>query len=127
MHVRDLRDCSGPWKGFWIQDLIRGHMRLTLQFSGSDVNGRGNDAKGEFQVSGIFSDVNGGVLFTTTYQTHAVEYAGTWDGNFIYGKWTLHDEQFTEIGEFEIWPEKEEEMAGVGTATISESLGMPSY
>ena len=127
MHVRDLRDCSGPWKGFWIQDLIRGHMRLTLQFSGSDVNGRGNDAKGEFQVSGIFSDVNGGVLFTTTYQTHAVEYVGTWDGTFIYGKWTLHDEQFTEIGEFEIWPEKEEEMAGVGTATISESLGMPSY
>lgn len=127
MHVRDLRDCSGPWKGFWTQELIRGHMRLTLQFAGTNIDGGGNDAIGSFDVKGIFSDETGRVLFTKAYKTHSVEYSGVWDGNFIYGKWTLHDEQFTEIGEFEIWPEKEEEMAGAGAATISEGLKLPSF
>lgn len=127
MHVRDLRDCSGPWKGFWIQELVRGNMRLTLRFAGSNIDGGGNDPVGEFVVTGIFSDETGGVLFTVAYKTHTVEYSGTWDGNFIYGKWTLHDEQFTEIGEFEIWPEKQEEMVTTGAATISEGLLFPSF
>lgn len=100
-------------------------MRLNLRFQGNDIDGGGSDPVGEFKVSGIFSETTGGVLFTKTYATHAVEYSGSWDGAMIYGKWTLHDEQFTEIGEFEIWPEKEEQLASAGAAVAGEELKFP--
>jgi len=125
MSMRDLRDCSGPWKGFWTQDLVRGHMRLNLAFSGNNINGGGSDPIGSFEVSGIFSDETLRVLFTKTYRTHTVEYSGVWDGHFIYGRWTLHDEQFTEIGEFEIWPEDTREMVESATGSIGEAQRNP--
>ena len=125
MSTRDLRECSGPWKGFWTQDLVRGSMRLSLQFAGNDINGSGNDPVGSFDISGIFSDETQRVLFTSAYRTHTVDYSGVWDGHFIYGRWTLHDDQFTEIGEFEIWPEEEREKVEVGSASVSEGHGIP--
>ena len=125
MEARDLRTLSGPWSGFWIQDLVRGYMKLKLHFVGTNLNGGGNDAIGSFEVAGIFSDETGQVLFTVTYRTHTVDYSGTWDGQFIFGKWTLHDESFSEIGEFEMWPDKEETDPMSGIESLEDSLALP--
>lgn len=102
-------------------------MRLNLTFSENDIHGGGTDPVGSFEVSGIFSDTTGGVLFTVKYASHSVEYSGSWDGTFIYGKWTLHDDHFTEIGDFEIWPEKGEVLAAAGAISGEEGLDLPHF
>lgn len=83
-------------------------MKLQLRFMESGLDGTGNDPIGSFDVSGILCEDGSRVIFTQQYRTHGVEYAGQWDGTMIYGRWTLHDESFTEIGEFEIWPDRDE-------------------
>jgi hypothetical protein len=116
MERRRLGECSGPWAGFWLQELVRGNMRLRLLFDSANVNGGGNDPVGEFTVTGIYTEDTERVLFTQTYKTHSVDYSGVWDGQLIYGKWTLMDSVFTESGEFEIWPEKEMMQTGTSSA-----------
>lgn len=100
-------------------------MRLTLRFSGSNIDGGGNDPVGAFSIAGIFSEETQRVLFTKTYRTHQVEYSGQWDGHFIFGRWTIQDDYYTEIGDFEIWPEEANEMVEVGAATVGETLESP--
>jgi hypothetical protein len=117
--VRDLRELSGPWSGFWIQELVRGNMKLRLKFEGNLIEGSGRDPMGEFHIYGMFSDENQRVLFTKAYGAISVDYSGVWDGVMIYGRWTLHDESYSEAGVFEIWPDKEDE----GTLTLAEQLG----
>lgn len=106
--MRKLQDLNGPWKGFWTQERVRGYMKLQLRFSETGIEGTGNDPIGSFDVSGLLCDDGERVIFTQQYRTHGVEYAGQWDGTMIYGRWTLHDESFTEVGEFEIWPDHDE-------------------
>lgn len=108
MTSRSLADCSGPWTGFWILELTRGQMKLRLDFAAGNINGGGNDPIGAFTVTGIYSPETERVLFSSQYKTHSVEYIGLWDGNMIYGKWTLSDTIFTETGDFEIWPDREQ-------------------
>jgi hypothetical protein len=100
-------------------------MRLTLKFAGSNINGGGSDQVGAFKIAGIFSEETQRVLFTKTYRTHEVEYSGQWDGHLIFGRWTIHDDYYTEIGDFEIWPEEANEMVEVGAATSGETLEIP--
>lgn len=100
-------------------------MRLDLRFAGTDMDGRGTDPMGSFDLSGIFSAENGRVLFTVAYTSHEVEYSGVWDGHLIYGKWTVHDDHFTESGDFEMWPEKTEERVGAGSASYGEEHSLP--
>lgn len=119
MQRRSLKDLSGPWSGWWIQESVRGNMRLRLSFANSNINGGGNDPIGQFEISGIWSDDSQRVLFTQQYRTHSVEYVGQWDGTLIYGKWTLHDQFFSESGEFEIWPDQEEQ----GVQSLAEAFG----
>lgn len=89
------------------------------------MDGRGTDPMGSFDLSGIFSAENGRVLFTVAYTSHEVEYSGVWDGHLIYGKWTVHDDHFTESGDFEMWPEKTEERVGAGSASYGEEHSLP--
>lgn len=117
MFVKDLRDFSGPWSGFWTQEMIRGHMKLRLRFYETNIQGDGTDRTGTFSVAGMFSESTGRVIFSKTYPSHTVDYVGTWDGSLIYGKWTIADEEFSESGDFEIWPDKED----AGLLTLSES------
>jgi hypothetical protein len=120
MERKRLEECSGPWSGFWLQDLVRGNMRLRLVFKSSNINGGGNDPIGEFTITGIYQQDSERVIFTQVYKTHSVDYSGVWDGQMIYGRWTLDDAVFTESGEFEIWPDKEMDSFGFAAA---ETLG----
>src|SRR5690348_14965794 len=65
--VRDLRTLSGPWSGFWIQELVRGNMKLRLRFAGNIIEGSGSDPMGNFQITGMFSDETNRVLFSKEY------------------------------------------------------------
>lgn len=123
--IRDLRECSGPWSGFWLQGLVRGLMKLNLKFEYTNVDGHGKDPMGDFRVGGMFSPGTWRVLFTKSYTSHSVDYTGTWDGTMIYGRWSLHDDHYSEAGDFEIWPDTQEEMVGVGASSIEEFLSMP--
>lgn len=109
--MRELKDCSGPWVGFWIQGSRRGSMRLILRFGDETIEGEGDDFIGDFTVSGEYSVVTNGVGFTKTYRTHLVLYNGTWDGAMISGEWEFSRRMRFVVsrGGFEIWPEREEE------------------
>lgn len=123
---RDLRSCSGPWTGFWILELTRGLMKLSLNFTASAVQGSGRDPIGEFVINGMFCDNTWKVMFTKTYGSHTVDYSGTWDGNMIYGRWHLEDAVYSESGDFEIWPDQSTEEAGTIEEQLGEILSMPA-
>lgn len=124
--MRDLADCSGPWSGFWIQGWTRGNMKLSMSFVGTDIVGDGSDLVGKFTINGIFSPQTNNVLFTKSYQWHSVDYSGIWDGQMIYGKWTLHDADYGEQGEFEIWPDSEEQGLLALAGAAEDVKGLPS-
>ncbi|RYG26914.1 hypothetical protein EON82_01480 [bacterium] len=109
--MRELKDCSGPWVGFWIQGSQRGSMRLTLRFWDETVEGEGDDFIGDFTIRGEYSAVMNEVSFTKTYPTHLVLYKGSWDGAMISGEWEFSRRMRFVVprGGFEIWPEREEE------------------
>lgn len=108
--MRDLRDLSGPWVGFWVQAGRRGEMRLTLRFGEASVEGEGSDRVGDFTVSGRH-EASGAVAFGKHYGSHGVDYAGTWDGAMIAGRWRLQTWLAGRMGkgEFEIWPLRDDQ------------------
>jgi hypothetical protein len=122
--LKDLRTLSGPWSGFWIQELVRGNMKLRLTFHENSIFGSGRDPMGEFQISGMFSN-DQRVMFTKDYGATTVDYSGTWDGMLIYGRWNLHDQNYSEAGDFEIWPDKEDEDITSIAEQLGESASMP--
>lgn len=101
-------------------------MKLALKFEGNIIQGSGRDPMGAFQISGIFSDETHRVLFSKEYGAVTVEYSGLWDGTFIYGRWNLHDEAYSEAGDFEIWPDKEEDGYQSLAEQLGETLSMPA-
>lgn len=86
-------------------------MRLTLTFREQYIEGKGSDRVGPFHIRGLYTAETESVSFVKSYPTHAIDYAGTWDGSMIFGHWELRRRlRFTaDRGEFEIWPEREEE------------------
>ena len=111
--MRSLRDLSGPWVGFWIQDRERGAMRLTLRFGESSVEGGGNDPLGSFTLSGRH-EASGVVGFGKAYASDEIEYHGVWDGEMISGTWRFARREFgvANLGVFEIWPESDDGAIG---------------
>jgi hypothetical protein len=99
-------------------------MGLRLNFTAGRVTGGGHDLIGPFRIRGAYSDFDGSVSFVKRYVSHPVDYQGKWDGQMIYGTWTIENWLFEDEGEFEIWPDREEEqeeralaveeLAGVG-------------
>lgn len=109
--MRELRDLSGPWVGFWVQGQVRGEMRLKLRFFGDGIDGGGSDRVGDFTIMGSYEPGSERVKLLKVYRSHNVDYEGTWDGSMIAGRWTFTRRiRFTEnSGEFEIWPEKDDQ------------------
>ncbi len=122
--MRDLRDCSGPWSGFWIQELIRGTMKLRLYISGEIVSGEGEDELGGFVVHGNYWPATEAVKFRKRYPTHDVEYNGTWDGAMISGLWRIRARKgvYADKGGFDIWPDTEEEAIESFTETVEDRV-----
>lgn len=101
-------------------------MKLRLKFESNLIEGSGRDPMGEFRITGMFSDESQRVLFTKEYGAISVDYSGIWDGTFIYGRWNLNDEAYSESGDFEIWPDKEDEGYMTLAEQLGESLTMPA-
>lgn len=101
-------------------------MKLRLKFESNLIEGSGRDPMGEFRITGMFSDESQRVLFTKEYGAISVDYSGIWDGTFIYGRWNLNDESYSESGDFEIWPDKEDEGYMTLAEQLGESLTMPA-
>lgn len=87
---------SGPWKGFWQQELWgRQPMeRFELAFLPTgDVRGQGADVIGAFAFTGRFDPTTGEMRMTKRYVgKHTVEYVGRGDGEGrIVGTWNISD------------------------------------
>jgi hypothetical protein len=108
--LRSLSELSGPWVGFWIQQPVRGWMKIDLSFAKGRIAGGGSDQIGTFRIAGRYHE-DGTVEFTKRYRPwHKVIYTGRWDGQMIFGTWLIR--RF-DSGEFEIWPEAEFESLGI--------------
>ena len=104
--MRDIRDCSGPWKGTWDQRAVRGTMAFSLLFVGDLVTGGGTDRDGPFTMTG---EVDGDAIFLVkSYPWLDVRYDGRWNGSFVAGRSTIGPLAHGEFGSYEMWPEDEE-------------------
>lgn len=113
--MRDLGELSGVWVGWWIQWGKRGHMRLTLNFSGGRIRGSGTDDTGPFDVIGEY--VGDSARMAKSYGRYVVLYDGRWNGASIAGPWEIPHDLIVNRGEFEMWPERE-------SVTIEEILAL---
>lgn len=109
--MKDLRLLSGPWHGWWVQEPVRGEMRIRLFFLGNSVEGEGGDRDGGFRITGRFDD-EGNVRLRKQYQGLNVFYIGQWNGESIAGVSQIIGPGFFDTGQFEIWPdiERDEEV-----------------
>lgn len=105
--MRDIRDCSGPWKGTWVQRTVRGTMAFSLHFLGDRITGGGTDRDGPFEIEGETDGVQ--VYLIKSYPWLVVRYDGRWNGAYVTGRSTIGPLLHGEFGSFEIWPESEEE------------------
>ena len=120
--MRELTDCSGPWAGQWIQGDVRGSMRMRLNFVGDRIVGSGADGDGPFSLGGRYVSEDRFVILDKTYNDIVVHYRGEWDGQMVAGLSTITGPSFFDTGEFEIWPESDEEELRIGR---TESLALP--
>jgi hypothetical protein len=83
---------SGPWRGYWEQEVWgRQPMdNLVLRFADGFVDGQGKDVIGAFTFSGEY-DAEGGVTLVKQYVgRHRVLYHGSYDGEgTIFGRWSI--------------------------------------
>ncbi len=108
--MRDIRDCSGPWKGTWIQRDLRGTMAFSLRFAGDAISGGGDDRDGPFSMEGELDGDR--VYLLKRYPWLIVRYDGVWNGTFVSGRSTIGPLTHGEFGTFEMWPEDEETTLG---------------
>lgn len=106
--MRDLRECSGPWKGLWVQRGVRGTMSLRLTISDTRIVGSGRDTHGRFTIVGAYLPRLGRVVLRKRYIVRRAVYRGVWNGSFISGVATVGFFPFHDTGTFELWPESEE-------------------
>lgn len=111
--VRDFNELSGPWTGLSIQDGRRISESIHLSISGGRIEGTGQDADGDFELTGFFQSRNLVVKLTRRY-TETTEpsqlgvglpydYEGLWDGQMVSGHW--HPRYNLDYGgPFEMWP-----------------------
>lgn len=122
--MRELTDCSGPWAGQWIQGDVRGTMRMHLVFDGANISGYGADGDGPFSLRGQYVSEDRFVVIDKSYGRLNVCYRGEWDGQMIAGVSTITAEGFFDTGEFEIWPESDEESLRMAREEVA-SQGIP--
>ncbi len=122
--MRELRECSGPWAGQWIQGDVRGTMRMRLTFTENVISGHGADGDGPFSLRGQYVPEDAFVIIDKSYSELHVRYRGEWDGQMISGVSTITGDGFYDTGEFEIWPESDEEELRMESPEAA-SLGLP--
>ncbi len=103
---QDSRFPSGPWKGFFLQPVLKGRhwMELNLTFRKGTLTGDGKDWVGEFLFRGRYDVESGKCWWTKQYiGRHAIAYQGYNEGKGIWGTWEWqHTTPWR--GGFHIWP-----------------------
>jgi hypothetical protein len=91
---------SGRWRGGYAYGTGGQHhpMELLLTQRGASLSGAGQDDIGNFSVKGTGGE-DGAVRWVKSYPTHAVDYDGQSNGEFIRGAWRL----MTGSGTFCLW------------------------
>ncbi len=77
-------------------------MTLELAFDHGSIHGKGLDRVGEFVIEGEYALQPKHLRFEKRYRAHAVRYVGAWDGDEIWGIWSIGD---LDVGEFRLWRE----------------------
>lgn len=90
-------------------------MGMTLNFASGRIGGEGIDQIDLFTMEGKYQP-NGKVNMRKRYLSHSVRYVGEWNGQMIFGKWNIGR---WDSGEFEIWPEVEEEDQALGLQELA--------
>lgn len=119
--MRDIRQCSGPWRGLWTQDDIRGTMAMRLTFDGCAIAGSGSDRDGPFLLRGEYDPSAETVQILKAYRTLVVVYEGSWNGKFVNGVSIIGHPVPVDLGTFEMWPESEETSMEALTGEADES------
>ena len=126
-HERDNGFQSGPWTGFYTQDLASGskfhRMHLQLEFAphqgvidappwrgaagglnggGGHISGHWHDDVGPFTIAGSYDLESRHCWWTKAYSTHTVRYQGSQADRWISGQWEI---RAPHVGDFRIWPE----------------------
>jgi hypothetical protein len=86
---------SGPWRGYWEQQLFgRQPMNeLVLRFADGKVRGQGRDCIGRFTFQGRYDDRGSVTLVKQYLGRHQVLYQGTYDGEgTLFGRWSIGEE-----------------------------------
>lgn len=118
--MRDIRACSGPWKGIWTQGAVRGTMHaFRLRFSGDAISGDGQDLDGPFMMEGTVDPTGTHVDLAKRYWHTGVRYIGTWNGSFIAGESIIGSADDNDRGTFEMWPEGEDFPIGTDARELS--------
>jgi hypothetical protein len=97
---------------------------MRLFFSGDEISGHGADGDGPFTLRGRYVQEDRFVTIDKAYDYLRVVYRGEWDGQMIAGVSTITAEGFFDTGEFEIWPESDEEELRISNAEAA-SLAAP--
>lgn len=102
----DPRFPSGPWIGYFLQDIHpgRNYMDLHLTFRHGQMTGEGCDFVGKFIISGRYQTQDGQCWWHKRYLgKHDVFYKGYNEGKGIWGVWEIPPQQ---RGGFHIWPKE---------------------
>lgn len=76
---------------------------MQLAFEDGRINGKGIDRVGKFLIEGKYSIEPKSLRFEKMYEGHSIRYVGTWNGEEIWGIWSIG---FSDIGEFRLWLER---------------------
>lgn len=129
--MRPLRECSGPWVGWSVQYNRKIYERMTIQFSEASMVGNGEDADGEFEITGDF-DLQGEVALVRSYTFCVLGpegigipylYRGRWDGLVVSGEWKPVSGPY-DGGAFEMWPEEPLTIMQLGEVEQREPVGV---
>ncbi len=119
----DPRFPSGPWTGFFLQDVLPGRnwMELNLTFRDGSVQGEGRDRVGSFRIDGRYDLASGRCHWIKGYvKQHKISYQGYNESKGIWGTWEY---QPTWKGGFHIWPVG---MADPTQQRLAESIDEPT-
>ena len=120
---QDPRFPSGPWKGYFLQPVLksgRSWMDLQLTFREGRIGGDGRDWVGLFIIIGRYEIESGKCWWSKRYiGRHDVFYEGYNEGKGIWGIWRIPPDS---RGGFHIWPVA---LGDPDTGKLSEAIQQP--
>lgn len=116
--MKDFNELSGPWTGLSVQDGLRISEQIHLRIHAGQIGGSGSDKDGDFELVGFYRAKDARVTLTRRYERTNLpnnegagipyDYEGHWDGAMVSGRWHPRwDPSYG--GEFEMWPNREED------------------